>query len=206
MKKDIFIWPIMVAMSSALCGCGPKKPTTTGYLSDYSRLRPESDVSYRYLAPNKALGRYSTFIIDPVEIFFHVKSKAEGKIKEQDLTDIKNYMHSALVEAIEDGYEIVYRPGPGVARLRVAITDLKKSRPVMNILPQTKLIGSGLGGATLEAELVDSETGEQIGAIVESQLGKRLSLEGISTWGDAKGVMDRWADRLRQRIDEAHQL
>jgi hypothetical protein len=74
----------------------------------------------------------------------------------------------------------------------------------MNILPQTKLIGSGLGGATLEVEMVDSETGEQIGALVESQLGKRLSLEGVSTWGDAKGVMDRWANRLRQRIDEAH--
>lgn len=204
MKKDMFVGLITVAMLLALVGCGPKKPTTTGYLSDYSRLRVVSDVSYRYLAPDNALGRYSKFIIDPVEIFFHVKSKAKGKIKEQDLTDIKNYMHDALVKAVEDGDEIVYRPGPGVARLRVAITDLKKSRPVMNILPQTKLIGSGLGGATLEVEMVDSETGEQIGALVESQLGKRLSLEGVSTWGDAKGVMDRWANRLRQRIDEAH--
>jgi hypothetical protein len=114
-------------------------------------------------------------------------------------------MHTALVNAIEDKYEIVYRPGPDVARARLAITDLKKTRIIQNILPIGKVAGTGLGGATLEAELVDSQTGEQIGAIVESQIGERLSLDGYSTWGDAKGIMDRWAKRFRTRLDEAHQ-
>lgn len=70
--------------------------------------------------------------------------------------------------------------------------------------PQTRLIGAGLGGASMEAEMVDSQTGRQIGAVVESQLGKRLSMAGIRTWGDAKQVMDDWAKKLKKRLDDAH--
>ena len=153
--------------------------------------------------------QYNKFIIDPVVIHFHTGSKAieersKGKIKEQDIIDLKNYMHSAIVEAISDRYSIAYRPGPGVARVRIAITDLKKANVLMNIHPASKLVGSGLGGASLEAEWLDSQTGKQIAALVESQLGDRLSLDGLSEWGDAKSIMDGWAQRFRKRLDEAH--
>jgi len=160
-------------------------------------------VSYRYIAPGR-LRDYSKFIIDPVAVHLHRRSAAKKKISEEDLTDLKNYMHTALVKAIEDRYEVVYRPGPGVARVRVALTDIKKAEILLNIHPASKLMGAGLGGASLEAELVDSQTGEQIGALVESQLGDRLSLDGLSTWGDAKAIMDDWAGRFRKRLDEAH--
>ncbi len=73
-----------------------------------------------------------------------------------------------------------------------------------NIPPQTKLIGTGLGGASMEAEVFDSQTKTQLGAIVQSQLGNRVSLDGISTWGDAKAVMDDWAVKFRERLDEIH--
>jgi hypothetical protein len=90
-----------------------------------------------------------------------------------------------------------------VARFRLAITDLDKSSPVLNAIPQTKLVGTGLGGASMEGELLDSVTGEQIAAVVQSQVGKRLSLEGLSKWGDAKAVIDDWAETFVERLDEA---
>jgi hypothetical protein len=204
MKKKSLLMMLAIGIMAVQCGCTAKRAERTGFLSDYSKLEAQSDISSRYLAPGNRLGRYTKFIIDPVVIHFHTGSKAAEKLKEENLRDLKNYMHDALVKAIEDHYEIVFRPGPGVARLRSALTDLKKSGIVQNILPIGKAVGSGLGGASLEAELLDSRTGEQIGALVESQLGKRLSLDGYSTWGDAKAVMDNWAKRFRQRLDEAH--
>jgi hypothetical protein len=204
MKKISLLIMVAVGLIAVQCGCTAQKAGKTGFLSDYSKLRAQSDVSARYLAPGNRLASYSKFIVDPVAIHFHTGSKAAEKLKEEDLRDLRNYMHEALVNAIEDRYEIVYRPGPRVARLRSALTDLKKSGIVQNIIPVGKAIGGGLGGASLEAELLDSKTGEQIGAIVESQLGKRLSLDGYSTWGDAKAVMDSWAKRFRKRLDEAH--
>jgi hypothetical protein len=186
------------------CGCAATRAQRVGFLSDYSKLKPQSDVSYRYLAPGNPLANYSKFIIEPVVVHLHVSSEGKGKISNDDLGDLKNYMHDALVNAIKDRYQVVYRAGPGVARVRVALTDLKKANVLMNVHPASKLIGSGLGGASLEAELVDSQSGQQIAALMESQLGERLSLDGLSEWGDAQAIMDGWAERFRQRLDEAN--
>jgi hypothetical protein len=204
MKSYSLICVVVVTLSVVFYGCGPEKTERVGFLSDYSKLEAQSDVSARYAPAGNRLGKYKDFIIDPVVIHFHRDSEAKGKLKEQDLTDLKSYMRTALVKAIEDQYGIVYQPGPNVARVRVAITDLKKSKIVQNILPIGKVAGTGIGGASLEGEMLDSQTGEQLGALVESQLGKRLSLDGYSTWGDAKAVMDEWAKRFRARLDEAH--
>ena len=209
MKKTSLLMLLAIGIMVVQCGCGAQRAQRTGFLSDYSKLKPYSDVSYRNIPSQATIRRYSKFIVDPVVIHFHTGSKAieertKGKITEQDITDLKNYMHDAIVNAISDRYGIAYRPGPGVARVRIAITDLKKSNVLMNIHPGSKLLGSGLGGASLEAEWLDSQTGEQIAALVESQLGDRLSLDGLSEWGDAKAIMDDWAQRFRTRLDEAH--
>jgi hypothetical protein len=201
MNKRNLLTVLAIALVAAQCGCSAKLGRQTGFLSDYTKLDRQSDISYRYIGPY--LGRYSQFIVDPVKVHFHASSKA-GKLSAENITDMQNYMHAAIVSAISDRYSIVYRPGPGVARIRVALTDLKKSKIVQNIWPGSKLAGTGLGGASLEAELVDSRDGTQIGAVVESQLGERLSLDGLSTWGDVKAIMDGWAKRLRERLDEAH--
>ena len=185
------------------CGCAARRAARAGFLSDYSKLQAKSEVSYRYLAPG-GLSKYSKFIIDPVTIHLHGRSKAKEKTSEADRTDMKNYMNAALIKAIGDGYEIVHRPGQGVARIRVALTDIKKAQVLLNIHPASKLMGAGLGGVSLEGEILDSETREQIAALVESQLGDRLSFAGLSSLGDAKAIMDDWAQRTRDRIDEAH--
>lgn len=200
MKKTNVLMVLAIGVMTIQCGCTANKPQKTGFLTDYSMLKPESDLTYKYMAPGKSLGNYSKFIIEPVSMYFYNKSK----IKEKTLIEMSNYMHAAVVKAIEDKYEVVQEPGPGVARVRSAITDLKKSRILMNIWPVSKIVGTGLGGATLEAELIDTGTNEQVAAFVESQLGKRLSLEGLTSWGDAKAVMNRWAARFRKRLDEAH--
>ena len=201
MNRTKLLTVLAVALMVVQCGCSAKLGKQTGFLSDYSKLERVSDVSYRYVGPK--IGSYSKFIVDPVKTHFHTGSKA-NELSEQELTDLRSYMHTALVNAISDGYTIAYQPGPGVARLRAAITDLKKSKIVQNIWPGSKLAGTGLGGASAEIEVVDSQTGAQLAAGIESQLGNRFSLDGVSTWGDAKAVMDDWAERIRQRIDEAH--
>ncbi|MHC4581858.1 MAG: DUF3313 domain-containing protein [Planctomycetota bacterium] len=183
------------------CGCSAKLGRKKGFLHEYSKLERQFDVSYRYIGPY--LGCYSQFIVDPAEVHFHTGSKAH-KLSEDNMTDMQNYMHTATVNAISDRYSIAYQPGPGVARLRVALTDLKKSKVLQKIYPTSKLLGTGLEGASMEAELVDSQNGMQIGAAIESQLGDRLSLEGSSAWGDGKAVMDDWAKRFGERLDEAH--
>ena len=96
-------------------------------------------------------------------------------------------MHKDLTDA---GFNLVSDPGPGVARIRVALTDLKKGTPALNVIPQTKLTGLGLGQASWRrSEVVDSQTGKQFLAGIISQTGSRFSLSGLSSWGDVEAVM-----------------
>ena len=193
--KIVFIAAVSLVLTmTAACTKQAKK---TGFLSDYSRLDAK-DKSLQYINM-KRLGEYSRFMIEPV-----VVRGTDVKLDTKTRTDLANYLHNAIVNAIKDRYMIVSQPAADVARVRVAITDIEKSSPVLNIIPQTKLTGVGLGGASMEGEVIDSMSNEQIAAVIQSQKGKRLSLAGIKKWGDAKAVMDEWAKRFRKRLDEAH--
>ncbi len=186
-------------------GCGGVEQSRTGFLSDYSRLEEVSNESYRYV-DEQAVDKYSAFIVDEVKVHFFtgasaVKAKSEGKITTQDLKDLTNYFHSAIVKAISDsGRKVVYQAGPGVARIRVALTDIKETS-ALNVLPQASLLGAGIGGAAMEAEVIDSVTGKQIGAVVEARKGSRVPFSNLGDWGTAKGVMDHWANRLKERLE-----
>jgi hypothetical protein len=151
----------------------------------------------------KRLGTYSKFIIEPVVV--QLQGTPQGARPDPETRrELANFMHNAIVNAISDRYMIVSQPAPGVARIRVAITDIEKSSVALNILPQTKLTGVGLGGASMEGEVIDSVSNEQIAAVIQSQKGSRISLAGLKKWGDAKAVMDEWAKQFRKRLDEAH--
>ena len=198
-SKLIFV--LMVSISLIVfIGCSKQKQLKqTGFLSDYSRLQSE-DESLRYLDMKK-LAQYKQFIVEPVVIHLH-GMKQGARPDPETRRELANYMNNAIVKAIQDKYMIVSQPGPGVAKVRVAITDIEQSNPVLNAIPQ--LTSAGLGSVSMEAELLDSQTGKQIAALIEAQKGRRLSFSGLKKWGDAKAVMDGWAERFSKRLDEAH--
>lgn len=112
--------------------------------------------------------------------------------------------HEEHCEAIEDRYAVVARPGAGVARVRVALTDIAKAKPLMKLMPTGVVLGTGAGGLSMEAELVDSQSGKQLGAVIEVQDGSRLPLDGLGRLSDAKAIIDDWASRFRSQLDAAH--
>lgn len=199
MKVTSVLMVVAVGLMLIQCGCGSEGTARTGFLSDYSRLRAESSTSLRYIN-DRALAKYSSFIVDRVQVHFHSGSKSKGKLTQQQIGDLTSYMHANIVVAVKNsGNKVVYQPAPGVARIRVALTDIKKTSAA-NILPQASLVGVGLGGASMEAEIVDSMTGEQIGAVVESQKGSRIPFSNLGEWTTAKKIMDDWGKRLQQRL------
>ncbi len=197
MKRAI----VLSILLAFVCGCAPKEQQMTGFLSDYSKLKKVSALTLRYVN-EKAAGKYSSFIVDPVQVRFYKGSPSEGKLTEQQLTDLTNYMHLKLVEAIQGaGDTVVEQPGPGVARIRMALSDIQKSSAI-SILPQASLLGAGIGGASMEAEVVDSMTGKQIAAVVQSGIGSRIPFTNLGNLDAAKTVIDGWAKTFQQRLIE----
>ena len=190
-----------------ISGCGTTPETArTGFLKDYSKLtpHPEEEGRFRYINPKMNVGDYSKFIVDPVVLQLSKEGKEE-EIDQEDLNEQVTFFHEKLLEELGKDYQIVNKPGKGVARIRIAITHIDKTNPALNIHPGTKLTGAGLGGAGMEGELVDSVTGETIGSVIDFQMGSRLSLTAGLTWfGHAQAVMENWAEDLRKFIDKAH--
>ncbi|MCP4258175.1 MAG: DUF3313 domain-containing protein [Planctomycetes bacterium] len=201
MTKINMLMVVVIGLTMIQFGCGPAKMTTTGFLSDYSRLKTESDMSMGFV-DDAALARYSSFIVDPVVVHFHHRAKSKGKLSLQQLADLTNYMHSKFIEAVEDaGKEVVHQPAKGVARIRAALTDVEKT-DMINIVPTASLTGLGLGGASIEIEIIDSETGKQIGAALETKKGSRVPFSNLGDWATAKSVMNDWAKRLQKRLQQ----
>ena len=201
MKETSVLMVVAIGLMLIQCGCGGGV-TKTGYLTDYSRLQKESDSTLRY-ANTRALAMYSNFIVNRVEVHLHSGAKSKGKLTQKEINDLTNYMHARIVKAVEDsGNRVAYQPAAGVARIRIALTDINKSTAA-SLLPQAKLAGIGLGGASMEAEIIDSKTGEQIGALVEAQVGSRIPFANLGEWDAAKQVMNDWAKRFQKRLESA---
>jgi hypothetical protein len=83
------------------------------------------------------------------------------------------------------------------------LTDIEKTG-AMNMIPQASLLQAGVGGASMEAEVVDSMTGEQIAAIVQSKKGSRIPFTNLGDWTAAKNVMDAWGERLQKTLESMH--
>lgn len=190
----------LTAILSVLSGCGTTStPARTGFLSDYSQLKEVSPTSFRFVAPTETARQYSSFIIDPVKTVAY-----EEKAGDPAIGELAEYFRTRLTETLAPDFPVVARPGQNVARIRVAITDVKASAWYLNLHPASKLTGAGLGEASMELEIVDSVSGAQIAALVETQRGSRLELDAFSKHDDAKDAINDWCTRFRARLDEIH--
>ncbi len=198
----------MIIVAAGACAT-VDEPEQTGFLSDYSKLERDTDDQWRYAGPKT--GEYSMFYIEPVAILF--EQKEDPEFSPDELEELKTYVAVRLSQRLteDDGYEVVFGPGPGVASLRMGITEVDASIAALNLSVYTRVTGAGLGGIAAEGELVDSMTGEQLAAAIRWGSGSRVMGRGtqvlkgeVSKLADAKGVIDHWAKDMRERIDKVH--
>jgi hypothetical protein len=193
---------LSVGLCLVVAGCGGKAKES-GFLKNYEQLKPDEavDGALRYVNP-KAF-TYRQFMIDPVAVHFAPDAKG-ATIDPEKLTELTTHFRDGLTKALAKNYKVVKSKGPGVMRIRVAITDVELTIAALNILPTTKITGAGLGGASMEGEVLDSESGERLGAIVETRSGNRFSVgAGLSELGNAKQVIDYWIERFVGNLDKA---
>lgn len=196
---------IVAIAFSAVIGCSTTTesltavPKSTGFLSTYRFLEPSSPASLDYVDPNNRLARYTKFIVMPIEFRTYKRSD----VSEEERQTIKSYLRDSLVTALAERYEIVATPSWDAAEIRIAVTDIQKSTPVLNVIPRPKLWEIGLGGLSMEGEIIDSVSNVQIAALVESRTGHNRSFD-FTQLDDTKAVMDEWAWHLTSLVDEAH--
>ncbi|MCH6582748.1 MAG: DUF3313 domain-containing protein [Proteobacteria bacterium] len=221
-KKAIFgmVIFVLVLPSSAWAG---KWPQCSGFLSECKGFTPDPDRSgvFVYTASNFHPRNYSRFMFTPIEIWIDPDSEYKG-VQPDQLKKITDHFLEVMTDALKDGYPIVDKPGPGVAIVRIALTNVylkKKKWKARNFLPigavskgVQKAAGKNIALTTahLEMEMLDSQSGERLKAGVDMQVGEKLR-EKIkkgkkrpeTTWADVEKTLEFYAKRFRQRMDAA---
>jgi hypothetical protein len=195
------------------------KEQFSGFLGDYSDLQQSSDAyaGYFYLAPNapSKVKKYDAVMIDQPELFIADDSKYKG-IKPDDMKALADGLRQALAAEISRDYHVVDVAGPNVLYLRLAATNLylkEKKRGLFGYTPIGLVAGAvksavaddiankvSLKGVTVEMEILDSETGERLVAMVERRAGTK---EDAASWQELEMIFTEYGKRVQCRLSNA---
>jgi hypothetical protein len=182
----------------------------SGWLENYDSLVFVEERN-AYLFTNTALrGKYDRVLLEPVELFSET-----GKADNEHATKAMEYLTEGLQQIIEDLGVAASEPGPKVARLRLAITGVEKSKEDLkayNFIPVSAVF-RGAQAATgkvatymatmFEGEATDSVTGERILAIVSKGIQETQKRSGDEiTFEDFQPTLDKWLAQYAQTLDD----
>lgn len=174
----------------------------SGFLVDYSQMvqGTNGQANLVYFRPEVNWHKYIKIWIKPVELWLSDDQKSPmNKVSPRNQQKLIDLFHTTLYHTLSTNYAMVEQSGPDVLIIHTAITDFKKSRPVVGgvsaiYIPlklisvgKQKLLGTaiGVGSVTIEAELLDGETNERLAAVFDARSGTiavRSKLSG--TFGD----------------------
>jgi hypothetical protein len=197
--------PALLILAACLLGPGgcASRPSQTrsGFLFSYEDVRRINDAESGYL-DKELLASITALRI--VETRVLVDKTPDGSvIPPEDIALIEAHIRSALEKSLAPAYTLVEEDGPGVGRLRVAVTEVKKPTVILNLHPASKLTGAGLGGATVESEVIDAKSGRPAAILIESRKGDQFEIDTLSEFDDALDAVEAWAAAWRKRLDSA---
>jgi hypothetical protein len=218
-QSRILIGIGLLALSIVIAACATTRQTRRvkpqGFLGDYSDLKKGKgkEAQLVYINPDTDWSSYNAIIIDSVTVWHESKA---AKISVSDAKKLTDFLYARLQEQLSQDYTIANYPGPGVMRLRAAITEAKGARVVGNaittIVPQMRLLSNILGRTTnvqvwvgkaaIEADITDSMTHERLAAAVDERAGGKALRSIGGKWKDVNNIFKYWAERLRKRLEE----
>ncbi len=212
---------VAALLTSVLAGCmpghhvrsavGPSE--TSGFLDDYSLLGAggTGELTLVYRNPDVDWHSYDQVLLEPVAIWRSGK-KSLDPVPEADLLRLASDFNAAVRARLGEGYRVVDQPGPGVMRIRLAITDARATDPILDVLtapgsgamphpsgagpldPETKRF---LAGASIEGEIRDAQSG----TLLAQGIDRPRHAASIETWADLDHALAFWADRTCKRLE-----
>jgi uncharacterized protein DUF3313 len=187
--------------------------SNSGFLDDYSGMKTDPDRSGAmvYRKEGASLANYDKVVISPIEIFYHPNTKYKG-VSPDEMKVLADSFVSIITNELEPDYPTVGSSGKGVLVLRLAITNLKmkkKKRSLFGYMPigaaVTAIQGAAgkriiLSEATIEAELLDGESGERLGTLIDN-LSESVGKDEKPSWGSLEKALTFYAKRFRSRLD-----
>jgi hypothetical protein len=187
----------------------------SGFLKDYSLLEKgkEGQALRVYKKDTVSWKKYKKIMIDPVQIW----AKSDSDINQIDrvkLEKLIGFMNSILVLTLKENLEIVTTPGADTLRLKVALTEGQASKMILDTLSTFGPITAtasyvnkaaagehlAVGKASVEAEVIDSMSGERLLAGMDSRYGGKGLKGKFDSWDDLKSSFEFWTNKLNAKL------
>jgi hypothetical protein len=166
------------------------------FLSHPERLAPQPGGSGAlvWVDPDADLARYDSFLIERIQVRL-ADDAAHKTVDPTELKALTDQLHEAIVKALTPAYRIVSKPGRGVLRVRIAITDLVPTKteysvaalviPYATVLDLASGAASGeqlgqapyLGRTGIAGELVDAESGRVVAEYADTEVGRKYVVD-----------------------------
>jgi Protein of unknown function (DUF3313) len=212
----LFVVTITTALVAGCASNAPTKEDYSGYLGSYQDLKevegPNGEKFLRYTNPMFNPANYRAVMVEKVE--FYPRPEPTAQLSQETIDQIGTYLTDTLRQKIGEKGQVVDRPGPGVAKLNVAITGVageKEGLKPYQVIPVAFVVtmaSRGISGTPEEAKLVvearatDSVTGVTLMKVVRVGTGEGLEKnaagERMVTLESVKPLIDRWADGVAQ--------
>jgi hypothetical protein len=174
-------------------------------------------VELAYARPGATLASYKSILLLPVEVSFYKNwdptiPGTPWKISASDRDTIKQraaklVYDSFVKELSRGGYPVVSAAGPDVLLVKISILNLIVTAPDVMSAGMNSTYARSPGQATILAELYDSETGQVLARVVDTQ--QPQGFGGMMTSGRnmaaGQQVADQWAKILRNGLDRARE-
>jgi hypothetical protein len=192
----------------------------SGFLGDYSQMQKGTNgqANLVYFSPEADWTRYKKIWIQPVELWKSDDPKSPiNRVSPENRKKLIDLFHTALYNTLSAQYTMVEQGGSDVLIVHAAITEFRRSTPVVGevsaiylplkvvSLGKQTLQGTaiGVGSVTIEAEFLDGETNKRLAAVLDARSGtSALRSKFTNTFGDIEKSFRWWAERLKTRIEE----
>jgi len=182
----------------------------SGWMEDYESLVYIEDRNAFLFTNEDRRGTYEKVLLQEVSLF-GTNVKAGGELA----TQAADYLREGILAIFEEEGVLATKPGPGVARLSLAITGVEKSLesakprdfiPVAAVFRGAKRASGNLGtyiDVMFEGKATDSVSGERIMAIVTRVYGDTDKKSGDELeFEDLLPTLDRWLAQYRVTATE----
>ncbi|CAM3368492.1 DUF3313 domain-containing protein [Bordetella flabilis] len=200
------------------CATSPT-PKESGFLGDYSKLQkmpaPGGGSRLAYLNPDFTPARYKAVLLESVT--YYPQPQPSDAVSMATLDDIRTYVDTSLRQKLGQKVRLVNQAGPGVARIRVAITAVGTESqalkayqyiPVALVITGARALAEGGrpqdASVAIETSITDSMTQEVLYAAVRGGTGERVQSaaqgQGGVQAGSLRPLIDTWTDGASSEI------
>lgn len=190
-----------------------------GFLIEYTRLQPMPGGGGMlcWRDPGADWKQYGKVMFERIQVYLKPGAMQMHPVDPTDLKMLIDYFHADLVKAIGPEAQVVTAPGPGVLRVRIALTDLVPTNQLASLAgtaaPYGFVAEIGAGAATgrpvgstpylgqtgMQAQFRDGASGKVIGECADTEIGLKYAADmNAGAAGAAEAWINGYMDSFTQ--------